>query len=142
MRRTLTAVAAAATVAIATAATPSTADARWGWWGPALGGLAVGAIIGGALASPYTADITRHTRTIPRTAIRPTATATPQPITAMPTRLGPLTAGATGTGIAIACAERRVVARVTRRARSRARRPFFGCKRLSSRRRTDQIPTN
>jgi hypothetical protein len=53
MRTTLTAVAAAATIAVATVATPSTADARWGWWGPALGGLAVGAIIGGALASPY-----------------------------------------------------------------------------------------
>ena len=53
MRKTLTALAAATTIALATVATPSTADARWGWWGPALGGFAVGAIIGGALASPY-----------------------------------------------------------------------------------------
>ncbi|MBV8108340.1 MAG: hypothetical protein JO012_01095 [Hyphomicrobiales bacterium] len=34
MRKTLTAVAAAATIGIATLATPTTADARWGWWGP------------------------------------------------------------------------------------------------------------
>jgi hypothetical protein len=53
MRRTLTAVAAAATIAVAAVATPTTADARRGWWGPALGGFAVGAIIGGALARPY-----------------------------------------------------------------------------------------
>jgi hypothetical protein len=53
MRKTLTAVAAAATIAVATVATPSTADARWGWWGPALGAFAVGAIVGGALARPY-----------------------------------------------------------------------------------------
>jgi len=53
MRKTLTAVAAAATIAVATLATPSTADARSGWWGPALGGFAVGAIVGSALASPY-----------------------------------------------------------------------------------------
>jgi hypothetical protein len=53
MRKTLTAVAAAATIGIATLATPTTADARWGWWGPALGAFAVGAIVGGALARPY-----------------------------------------------------------------------------------------
>src|SRR5262249_56218688 len=53
MRKTLTAIAAAATIGIAAVATPTTADARWGWWGPALGGLAVGAIVGSALASPY-----------------------------------------------------------------------------------------
>jgi hypothetical protein len=52
MRQYLTAFAAAGTLAVATIATPTTADARWGWWGPALGGLAVGAIIGSALARP------------------------------------------------------------------------------------------
>lgn len=53
MRKTLTAIAAAATIGVATLASPTTADARWGWWGPALGGFAVGAIVGGALARPY-----------------------------------------------------------------------------------------
>lgn len=53
MRKTLTAVAAAATLAVVTVATPNKADARWGWWGPALGAFAAGAIIGGALARPY-----------------------------------------------------------------------------------------
>ena len=53
MRKTLTAVAAAATIGVAAVATPTTADARWGWWGPALGAFAVGAIVGGALARPY-----------------------------------------------------------------------------------------
>src|ERR1700747_563354 len=53
MRKTLTAVAAAATIGVATVAAPTTADARWGWWGPALGAFAVGAIVGGALARPY-----------------------------------------------------------------------------------------
>ena len=52
MRKTLTAFAAAGTLAVATIATPTTADARWGWWGPAVGGLVVGAIIGSALARP------------------------------------------------------------------------------------------
>ena len=52
MRKSLTALAAAGTIAITAVATPTTADARWGWWGPALGGLAVGAIIGSALARP------------------------------------------------------------------------------------------
>ena len=50
MRKILIAVAAAATVAVATVATPSTAEARRGWWGPAIGAFAVGAIVGsGAL---------------------------------------------------------------------------------------------
>ena len=53
MRKTLTAVAAAATIGVATVAAPTTADARWGWWGPAIGAFAAGAIIGGALASSY-----------------------------------------------------------------------------------------
>ncbi len=41
---------------VATVGTPSTAEARWGrgWgWGPAIGGFAVGALIGSALARPY-----------------------------------------------------------------------------------------
>jgi hypothetical protein len=54
MRTTLTAVAAAATIAGAAIATPTTADARNGWWAPAIiGGLAAGAIIGSAYARPY-----------------------------------------------------------------------------------------
>jgi hypothetical protein len=54
MRKTLTALATAATIAIATVATPTTADARWGWRGGAFfGGLAAAAIIGGALSRPY-----------------------------------------------------------------------------------------
>lgn len=52
MRKSLTALAVAATIAVAAIATPTTAEARRGWWGPALGGFAVGAIIGSALARP------------------------------------------------------------------------------------------
>ena len=41
--------------AVAVVAAPTTADARWrgGWWGPALGGFALGAIVGSAFARPY-----------------------------------------------------------------------------------------
>ncbi len=55
MNKTLTALAAAATMAIAIVATPQTAQARHGgWWGPGIAGAIIGgAIIGGALASPY-----------------------------------------------------------------------------------------
>jgi hypothetical protein len=55
MRKALTAMAMAATVAASTLAMPSAAEARWwGWGGPAFfGGLAAGALIGGALLSPY-----------------------------------------------------------------------------------------
>src|SRR5262245_58262690 len=53
MRKTVTALAAATALAIAAVATPTTADARGGWWGPAIGGFAAGAIIGSALARPY-----------------------------------------------------------------------------------------
>jgi hypothetical protein len=52
MRKSLTALAAAATIGTAAIAAPTSAEARWGWWGPALGGLAVGAIIGSALSAP------------------------------------------------------------------------------------------
>ncbi len=54
MNKTLTALLAAGAVAAAAIAAPTAAEARWGWGGPAiLGGLAAGAIIGGALAAPY-----------------------------------------------------------------------------------------
>lgn len=54
MRKAATAVALAATIAAATIANPGTADARRGWWGPAIvGGFAAGAIVGSALAAPY-----------------------------------------------------------------------------------------
>ena len=59
MTRTMTALAAAATMAVAAVAVPQQAEARWGghggWHGggAVLGGLAAGAIIGGALAGPY-----------------------------------------------------------------------------------------
>lgn len=54
MRKTLTAVVAAATLATAVIAMPTPADARRGWWGPALiGGLFAGALIGSAFARPY-----------------------------------------------------------------------------------------
>jgi hypothetical protein len=58
MRKILTALVAAGSLAAAVAATPTAADARWGgwhgWgWGPAVGGFAAGAIIGSALAAPY-----------------------------------------------------------------------------------------
>jgi len=95
MRRLLTALTATA-IAAAGVVAPTTADARWrGWWAPALGGLAVGAIVGSALARPYyaypsygyayvtrmAATVTRRTTGMvrPTTAIairRTTATAT------------------------------------------------------------------
>ena len=55
MRKTVTVLAAAATLAVANVAAPTTADARWrgGWWGPALGGFAVGAVVGSPVARPY-----------------------------------------------------------------------------------------
>ena len=60
MRKILTAFVAVAAIGAAVVATSSTADARWygrgGWgWGPGpfFGGLAAGAIVGGALAAPY-----------------------------------------------------------------------------------------
>jgi hypothetical protein len=59
MRKTLTALAAAATLATAAVSLPSDAQARWrGHHGGAvaagvLGGLAAGAIVGSAFANPY-----------------------------------------------------------------------------------------
>ena len=54
MRKAVTALAVAGTIAAATVANLSTADARRGWWGPAvIGGIAAGAIIGSAFARPY-----------------------------------------------------------------------------------------
>ena len=55
MRKSLTALTAATTIAVAAVATSTTADARWrgGWWGPAIGGFALGAIVGSAFARPY-----------------------------------------------------------------------------------------
>src|ERR1700730_4258700 len=55
MRKAVTALAAAATIAAATIGASSTADARCGgWWGPAvIGGFAAGAIVGSAFARPY-----------------------------------------------------------------------------------------
>jgi hypothetical protein len=54
MSKSLTALA-AATIVLAGVAAPTTADARWrgGWWGPAIGGFAVGALVGSAFARPY-----------------------------------------------------------------------------------------
>ena len=47
MRKSLTALSAATTIAVAAVATPNS------WWGPALGGFALGALIGSAFARPY-----------------------------------------------------------------------------------------
>jgi hypothetical protein len=53
MRKILTALITATSISAATLATSSTADARWGRWGPGpvIGGLAAGAIIGSAIAA-------------------------------------------------------------------------------------------
>jgi hypothetical protein len=53
MRKTLTALAAAATFTVVAVATPTTADARRGWWGPAIVGGFAAAAIAGAFARPY-----------------------------------------------------------------------------------------
>jgi hypothetical protein len=55
MKRSLTALVLAGTLATATMAAPTQAYARWGWgggWGWGLGGLAAGLLIGAALARP------------------------------------------------------------------------------------------
>jgi hypothetical protein len=57
MRKTLTALAAAATIAVATVATPTAADAHHFGWGPGLfGGLLAGALVAGAFAPRYSYD--------------------------------------------------------------------------------------
>src|SRR5262249_62113212 len=95
---------------------------------------------GATITAGITADIIRRARTIPPTATatgRATTAATRQPITATPMRRGRITAaGAGGTATAIACAERLRAALALRAP------PFLRSKRLSSRPRTDQIPTN
>ena len=54
MRKITTALVAAGSIAAATVATSGSAQARWWGPGPIIGGLAAGAIIGGALAArPY-----------------------------------------------------------------------------------------
>jgi hypothetical protein len=65
MKKVVTALVAAATIAVAAVATSGAADARpwgwhggWGWrggWGPGpfVGGLVAGAVVGSALAAPY-----------------------------------------------------------------------------------------
>ena len=59
MKKIITGLATAATIAAAVIAVPSASEARpWhhhgGWGGPGIvGGLAAGALIGGALAGPY-----------------------------------------------------------------------------------------
>jgi len=53
MTKTLTALAAAATIAVTAIAVPQQAEARWRGGGAVIGGLAAGALIGGALAGGY-----------------------------------------------------------------------------------------
>jgi hypothetical protein len=53
MMKTLTGVAAAAAIALTAIATPQPAQAHSGWVGPAIGGFAVGALVGSAVARPY-----------------------------------------------------------------------------------------
>ncbi len=55
MKRSLTALVLAGSLAIATMTAPTQAHARWGWggWGWGLGGFALGALIGAALTRPY-----------------------------------------------------------------------------------------
>jgi hypothetical protein len=56
MKKIVTALLAAATIAGAAMVTTGAADARpWGWWGPGpfVGGLVAGAVVGSALAAPY-----------------------------------------------------------------------------------------
>ena len=53
MTKTLTALATAATLTVAAVATPTTAEARRGWWGPAIVGGFAAAAIAGAFARPY-----------------------------------------------------------------------------------------
>ncbi|HEY6258871.1 MAG TPA: hypothetical protein VIY51_24105 [Xanthobacteraceae bacterium] len=65
MRKTLTALATAATVAVAAVATPTAAEAHhFGWRGPGFffGGLAAGALLAGAFAPHYYYGYPRYYR--------------------------------------------------------------------------------
>jgi hypothetical protein len=54
MKKCVTLIVAAVTMAATIFALPATADAGRGWWAPAvIGGIAAGAIVGSALAAPY-----------------------------------------------------------------------------------------
>jgi hypothetical protein len=55
MRKSLITLVAGSSVAVAAMTAPTTAEARWrGWgWGAALGGFALGAVVGSAVARPY-----------------------------------------------------------------------------------------
>ena len=53
MTKTLTALATAATLTVAAVASPTTAEARRGWWGPAILGGFAAAALAGAFARPY-----------------------------------------------------------------------------------------
>jgi hypothetical protein len=54
MKKTLTALVAGAAITVAAVATPTSAEARRGWWGPGIvGGLFAGALIASAFARPY-----------------------------------------------------------------------------------------
>jgi hypothetical protein len=65
MRKIVTILVAAATIAVAALASSGAAEARWGggwgggwrggWWGPGpvIGGFVAGAVVGSALANPY-----------------------------------------------------------------------------------------
>jgi hypothetical protein len=55
MKKIVTVLLAATTIALATMATSGTAEARWWGWGPGpiIGGVVAGAVVGSALAAPY-----------------------------------------------------------------------------------------
>ena len=76
MRKSLTALTAATAIAAAAIATLTDAHWRGGWWGPALGGFALGALFGSAfvrITATGTAPITMATRRTTAMAIRRTA---------------------------------------------------------------------
>src|SRR5436190_5761701 len=53
MKKPLIAIVMAGAIICATLSSSTNAEARRGWWGPALGGFAAGAIIASAFARPY-----------------------------------------------------------------------------------------
>src|SRR5262249_46009337 len=120
MKKTLTALAAAGTLAVATVATPTTADARWGWWGPAIGAFAAGGPHRGGAGKPHRPRGLRGRFLPPPRLPPPGRIHRPpylpgRPITAMPLRPGRMSAaGAGGMGTAIACAKRLPPARADR----------------------------